>query len=543
MNGIRTWYRTRIMRTKKKDHMKNLTLFGTLALLIALGLQSCKEPDNIQAGFEDAIGMTIYDYIISDSSSYSSFLQVIEAGELDLTLSAYNPDGDGYTLFLPDNPAMDEYIALNKDFNSLEDMLADKMFSKAFSRYHVVNMKLKADDFPFGAIQEKTLSGDRLTVSFVIESDTSFYMINNQAPVTLPDVEVSNGWVHEIGAALLPVTLTTLEWLQESDDYSIFTDAVELTGFGPVLDVDIKEEEDAQAVTLFLEHDSVFAKRGINSVEDLIDFLEPNDTDYTSSENTFNGFVGYHILEESMFLDDFSENLSNYTTFSSVPVLVDGEQLDLKINPEKEVFDTIFSGEDTILIDYVLFDIDNSNVLTKSGAIHFIDQILQQQEPSIARQRFEFYDEPLISEYRETPGEYLIQDTASLRRVRWSGADLMFVETQDDTHPAWGGDYFLMNGDFSFRYHLPKMVQGTYIAKIRANGVDEDNALVEVFIDGQSIGGLVDLSRGTGWAFKMIELGTINFLQYEEHVMEIRSLVPGSFELDFIEFEPYEDFF
>lgn len=521
--------------------MKKLIIGGLFSVLVLGSFHACKPGESVDAEWEDLITITALDYIHENDSVYSSFLSVLQAGELEMTLSAYNPDGDGYTVFLPDNKAMDEFITNSEKYSSLEELIADEDFARAFGRYHVVNLGLKADEFPFGALPDYTLSGDVLTVSFIIEEDTSYHKINNQAAVSIPDIEVSNGWVHGLASALLPVTKTTLEWLQENDDYSIFLDAVELTNFGDVLNVNPREDEDVQLVTLAVEPNSVYEKRGILNIDSLISFLDPADTDYTNKGNALNGFVGYHIMEESRFLDDFSENASNYTTFSEVPVLINGLELDIKINPGKEVFDTIVSGTDTTIVDYILFDIDNSNVLTQSGSIHFMDQVLTQQVPSIATQTFEFWDEPLITEYREAPGDYLIEDTASLRNITWSGAELYWIETKDDEHPAWNGDYFYMNGDFSYTYYLPKLVQGTYLVRFRAENVKEDNALVEVFIDGKKIGGLIDLSKGTNtsYPFQWQDLGSISFVKYEDHEMEIRSLIPGEFSLDVIQFTPY----
>ncbi len=38
--------------------------------------------------------------------------------------------------------------------------------------------------------------------------------------------------------------------------------------------------------------------------------------------------------------------------------------------------------------------------------------------------------------------------------------------------------------------------------------------------------------------FIQIELGSMNFLKYESHKIEIKSLIPGRFGWDYIRFEP-----
>lgn len=515
-------------------------LAGLILLAAFAGFRAC-DPQTVDAGFEDLLEQTIYDYIAENDSAYSSFLAILEAGEIDKTLSAYNPDGVGYTCFLPDNEALDDFIERTDRYNSLEELLEDEEYVRAFGRYHVVNMGIKSDNFPFGALPEYTLSGDILTVSFIIEPDTSYYKINNQAPISRLNLEMTNGWVHEISSALDPVTKTTYGWLEENQGYSIFKEAVDATGFKEVMDINLRVDLEADPFTLFVEHDSIFHQREIDSFEELAEWISPGDDDYTNPLNPLYGFVGYHLLEGSMFLDDFVDVATNYPTHSEIPLLVNGLGLDILINPGKEVFDTITNDLDTTIIDYIGFNYDDSNILTQSGSVHFINQVMRQQTPSVATQTFEFYDEPLFNELRQTPGEYLIEDTSQLIHFTWSGDDLYFIETGDADHPAWGGDYIFMDGDFSITYSMPEIVQGIYTVAIRVETVSSSNAVVEVFIDGKSVGGLVDLSSGgnPNAPFEMRELGTISFLKYEEHSIEIKSLIPGRLSWDLVRFEPY----
>ena len=110
----------------------------------------------------------------------------------------------------------------------------------------------------------------------------------------------------------------------------------------------------------------------------------------------------------------------------------------------------------------------------------------------------------------------------------------------EETSPAWSHDYLLIYGDFSISYKIPKIVQGLYTVYLRADAFSQLNALVEVYIDGKKLGGLFDLATGGSSAnpFYDFELGDINFLKYEEHTVEIRSLIPGRFIWDYISFVP-----
>lgn len=503
--------------------------------------RSCNDTP-VEANFEDMIDMTIYDYMVDHEEDFSHFRRILEAGGIDKTLSAYNPDGLGYTLFLPTNAAIDRFIEESTLFSSLDDMLSDDEYVSIFGRYHALDMGISTDDFPFGALPEYTLSGDILTVGFVVGTDTAYYSINNQAPVIIPNIETSNGWVHVILEALVPVTSTTLEWLELNAGYSIFLGAVEATGFTEILDLNTRDEgETARPFTLLVEHDTIFNRRGINSFADLVAEISPGEDHFTDPLNPLYNFVGYHLLRETRFLDDFAEINTNYDTYSEIPLNINGLGLDLMINKGKQVYDTLVAGSDTTMIDYIGFNYDRSNVLTQSGAIHFIDQILRQVRPSRAIQTFEFYEEPLFNEFRREPGEYLVEDTSALFHIRWTGPELFFVEEADPNHPAWGGDYLFIDGDFSITYTVPKIIQGNYRVFLGAEAFSSFNALVEVFIDGKKLGGLINLTSGGNSSnpFVRVELGTINFLKYESHTIRVRSLIPGRFLWDYIRFEPY----
>jgi uncharacterized surface protein with fasciclin (FAS1) repeats len=520
--------------------MKKISIILSLFVAIS-GIFSCSEPPEIKPGFEDQEQMTIYDYIVENDSSFSSFMSILKKGGIDKTLSAYNPDGVGYTLFLPDNNAVNQFIEENEQFSSLDDLLNDLEYVSILSRYHVVNMAINANDFPFGALPEYTLSGDILTVSFIIEPDTAYYKINNQAPVVKQNIELSNGYVHIINKMLMPITFTSYQWLEQHPGYSIFKATIDATGFKETIDINIKDESiKAHPFTLLIEHDSVFNKRGINSFEDLANLISPDNSDYTSTSNPLYNYTAYHILEESWFLDDYVGVVTNYATYSEIPLQINGEGLDIVINKGKDTFDIIIDPPDTTYINYIGFYYDESNVLTQSGAIHFIDQILQQQNPSRAIQTFEFYEESLLNEYRAEDGSYLIEDTSWLDEIKWSGTDLFFIEEGDES-TAWGDDYLFMDGDFVISYNTPKIVQGKYTAFLGVEAYNSANALVEVYIDGKNIGRLFDLATGgsSTYPFTGIELGTVNFARYDRHIIEIRSLIPGRFSWDYIRFEPY----
>jgi hypothetical protein len=169
--------------------------------------------------------------------------------------------------------------------------------------------------------------------------------------------------------------------------------------------------------------------------------------------------------------------------------------------------------------------------------------VLKQQTPSRATQTYEFWEEPLLKVYRQTPGTYLIENHASLTTVTWSGADLSYVRKVDvaGVNPqSWSNDFMLINGDFRIAYTIPKLIQGKYLVYLQADAYNTANATVEIYIDGSKIGQLFDLTAGGSATspFIAMRLGTIEFLTYQAHTVEVRSLIPGRFSWDYVQFIP-----
>ncbi|HAQ18188.1 MAG TPA: hypothetical protein DCR40_03025 [Prolixibacteraceae bacterium] len=519
--------------------MKRISIL--LSLLVVLSLQySCKKTPVI-AGFEDMEQFTIYDYLKLNGKEFSLFLSILEAGELDKTLSAYNPNGINYTLFAPDNKAVDAFLKSGGPYSTIDALLKDKVFVSALARYHVVNMGTSTYEFPFGTFSEPTLSGDFLNVNFILAKDTTYYKINNQAPISKANIELSNGYIHVVSTMLTPITQNSYGWLKQNPSFTILTQAIEATGYKAIIDVNMKDEKETlRPFTVLAEPNAVYKKRNVNNFQDLAKLISPDRTDYTNSTNPLNLFVGYHILNESRFLDDLQGRSTNYNTFADIPLNINGLGLDIVVNRGKEVFDLVIHNEDTTIIDYVGLDYDASNVITQSGAIHFIDQILKPQEPSRAIVTYEFWDEPALEEYRRKGGSYLIENEKLMYNVKWTGAKLYYVKSFDESERAWSRDYLQMDGDFTISYQIPKIIKGKYNVFLGADGFSSANALVELYVDGNKLGGLIDLTRGgsSNWPYVQYRVGSIDFKKYAAHTITIKSLIPGRFRWDYIRFEP-----
>ncbi len=213
---------------------------------------------------------------------------------------------------------------------------------------------------------------------------------------------------------------------------------------------------------------------------------------------------------------------------------------DIAINKGKQILDTIIVGQDTTFIDYVGFLYDESNIITKSGSIHFIDRVLELQDPSRTRVTLQFREEPVINTLRANEGTFRLDNyREDMLRLDWTADELFYVKQGSESN-ASNDDYLLAEGDFIIQYSIPQIVQGKYELILRADAFYRNNALVEVYVDGKKIGSTVDLTRGgrASSPFDQKTVGTIIFSNYREHDIEIRSLIPGRFTWDYIRFNP-----
>jgi hypothetical protein len=155
------------------------------------------------------------------------------------------------------------------------------------------------------------------------------------------------------------------------------------------------------------------------------------------------------------------------------------------------------------------------------------------------------YDRPLFNEYSDKAGEYLVMDSTTLNSIRYNGTDLIYVKMDPaEAGYLWSSDYILVDGDFSVSFDIPKLVQGKYTVFMQADCLNSESAVIEVFIDGKPIGGTFDLQNeddGSATAdnpFYEFELGEMNFIRYEAHTITVKSLIPGKFSWDYIQFIP-----
>ena len=308
------------------------------ALPVMLGLASCKE-DIDESNLYTFTGETIEDFLVNRSDQYSSFNYILSRVGYDKILSAYGT----YTCFAPNNKAIEEYIDSLYDDTSNKDFEHNGMTSRGLeglsdslcndiALYHLLSTEVMGVDLSNG-FTSSTLLGRIISAS--VDTLTSDIMINNFSAITTMDNELENGVVHEIDNVLRRSNRLVAGELEQHPEFSIFSQALNMTGLGDSLILEKKmakytvtntynfyvPEECRMGYTLFAESDETLAANNINSIDELIEFANnayarcadqgsgwydyyrnkgfqvSTGNDYTSPTNALNMYVRYHILK------------------------------------------------------------------------------------------------------------------------------------------------------------------------------------------------------------------------------------------------------
>ncbi len=518
----------------------NSIIITTIGALILFS--SCEEIPTTFVTEDNYI--SIADFLYENTDDFSSFISVMEAGKLKDALSAYNPNGSDYTLFLPSNQAFDDYISANSDYSDVNSLLADTDFVRALSRYHVVNSAVESNDFPLGALPDSSLTGDYLIIAYIYGEDSTYFKINGQALVRSKDLQMTNGVVHVIDQVLEPITKTGYDWVRTNPDYTIFADLLDLTEVRDTMGQYTTDSEGRvipNYYSMLVEADSIFNKQGISSLNDLVTNYSGGMTDYTNKLNPLNQFAAYHILPESRFLSDLYDGSNNYNTFAALPVQIT-MGLDIRINKGVSKFDSIFSQADSAYtyIDYIEILVNESNIQTRNGPVHLINRVMELYEPERTRLQFEFYEEPAINIVRNEEREFFFNKLDNFTTITWSGTEEIIWKKGSTDEKADHDDYLEIDGDFLISYELPKVYTGRYEFQIRVNTARSENATIQVFLDGKQVGGNMNLTTGganSSNPYRVLTLGIVEFGKYEEHNVSIRSLIPGKLTWDWVRFD------
>ena len=489
------------------------------ALPVMLGLASCKE-DIDESNLYTFTGETIEDFLANRSDQYSSFNYILSRVGYDKILSAYGT----YTCFAPNNKAIEEYIDSLYDDTSNKDFEHNGMTSRGLeglsdslcndiALYHLLSTEVMGVDLSNG-FTSSTLLGRIISAS--VDTLTSDIMINNFSAITTMDNELENGVVHEIDNVLRRSNRLVAGELEQHPEFSIFSQALNMTGLGDSLILEKKmakytvtntynfyvPEECRMGYTLFAESDETLAANNINSIDELIEFANnayarcadqgsgwydyyrnkgfqvSTGNDYTSPTNALNMYVRYHILKYFVPYDklvySFNE-VAKATLFEYYETMlpftlmkvtrISGKRRLNRWVANSTLTDRVAEeGSDnirTVLREGI--EVKNNNIMASNGFIHPIADMLvydQAVPTGVLNERLRFDDTALFPEMTSNSFRLISDAEVNALNAGKTGSD-----------GALGGNYIRIpegffdnlafyNGENTRLYYLPGQSNG-----------------------------------------------------------------------------------
>ena len=304
-----------------------------LIILLILALFACTD-DIDKSNRYTFTGETVADFMLNRSEKYSHMITLMKRAGLFGLLSTYGQ----YTLFLPDNDAVEKFVAeqdsiyhATKDtynpvwtgvISPYVEELSDSM-ATVIARAHVIEKSYLTADMGEGAIGKWNFNDRALSVSYKVVDERFYIMINNHSAIIDGDNQVENGIVHLIDKPIDPKYRTVSNQIAAHPFFSIFTQAISETGFeskvsatadlnyvpsgittySPAFTISINIPQYRYfKFTAFVEPDEVFHKYGIYTLDDLKAFAEKwygtkEKGNYKNPENALYKFVAYHFVE------------------------------------------------------------------------------------------------------------------------------------------------------------------------------------------------------------------------------------------------------
>lgn len=355
------------------------------AAVLAMTMTACNpEPD--ESDLYTFTGETIESFIAKDKS-LTAFNYILSRVDYDAMMAAYGH----YTCFAPVNEGVAYYVdslyndpeaviphngmrqpeGVSADFDSQTDEQKLKWLSDslclAIAQYHITTT--------YNNLVSMTGTGQVLTMlgyEFSYSSDTGETVLGNKATILDSDHETVNGLVHRLDNVIPRTAHFTDYMLEHNADFSIFSQALKMTGLcdsltktkkdGPLEFKQLLRDNQNNVgsiwpasgpnttgkidnykigYTIFAESDAVMAANGIHSIEDLIeyankeygncgewyDYVSENSdkitistgNDYTNRFNTLNMFVAYHIIKARMAANQLVFEKGSHSSWNYTP--------------------------------------------------------------------------------------------------------------------------------------------------------------------------------------------------------------------------------
>ncbi len=202
-------------------------------LAIALSILACREEIDKSNRYVFT-GETVADFMLNRSEKYSHMITLMKRAGLFGLLQTYGQ----YTLFLPDNAAVEKYVQEQDSIyhatketdepiwtgitSPLVEELSDSM-ANVLARTHLLSARFHTADMGEGAMGTRNFNKRYLGVNYKATDEDFHILINNLSAITHGDNEVENGIIHIVDRVIPPTQKNVAEQIASCSFFKIFT--------------------------------------------------------------------------------------------------------------------------------------------------------------------------------------------------------------------------------------------------------------------------------------------------------------------------------
>lgn len=444
---------------------------------------------------------------------------------------------DKYTCFVPTNQAVGEYLQA-KGYASVESIPMD--IAQYIVQYSIISSAQPyiSTAFSNGKLQDSTASGDYLVTKFRAGGINAIY-INDYARIISKDIEVTNGVLHIIDKVLDPILRTVRDIVADDKSYSVFYEALTLTGLDVPL-VSIRGDGQKSYYTVLVVSDETFAAAGIQDLQGLITKLGAGGEGYTQPGNALYRYVAYHLVKSNAAVSDLAD-LPDQAATKNVSTLAENELFSVS-----DIAGVVYLNKDNEDKYTTRFREGFTDMQARNGFVHEVDRVMEVYSPAPSVVLFEFseYAEfKAIPFYRDYSKGRQIQEFSretAPKEIRWMTIPDGNVYLAYETRNTWTSTRNRDAIDIGvgavgwIEFDLPVIVKGKYKVSL-GKGNYGTRGTFQPILDGVRLGGALNFSGGNG---DKVEMGKVSLKTTSKHTIRFSVVKEGNGEVDYILFEP-----
>ena len=441
-----------ITNRAKANHMyifKRAANYVLLPVIIATIITGCAKKELKINTTSDA---NITGYLLQKPDSYALLSELLELSGTAAYLNAYG----NYTLFAPTNTAIQQYLQ-QAGKKSLQEL--DTATLKNIIRFHLLEDTLYTGTFTDGRLRVQNMYGQYLVTGAAFENGQTSYTIHKQANILSANIKTANGIIHVIDKVLTPPTNTLAKQIQQDAGYSIFTAALQQTGWYDSLNRPLDKAFPAWFTVLAVP-DTAFNRIGIQTFQQLKNkYSSTGNT--TEKHDSLNIYVAYHILKDIKFSGDLLKAYSHPTCALPEVITTSLRAGNLVIN-EVTINNITEPG--------VVLDRNSSDISATNGVLHRLHGNYELKVRVPEPVYWDVADQPelrRLSALFRKPGN--VQEFASgyFNDIRWTGGTIKYnTEATSTSNVFYYDDYLSLYlrpaVTSSIEFTTPFILKGRY---------------------------------------------------------------------------------